>query len=251
MTSTLKIKAERAYRLGSGLAVEKILNPVEYNGIKIDANCGALETIHKARFFPYYRRNDHSIREKKLIDRYLPKNEAVIEFGGGIGYISSYVNKKLDDGTTQVVVEPNPQNISCNKKTKSLNNCDYSLLEGAYSANDTNVEFSFASKFSMGSADRNMSDNLIEVEGFSLSNLQQENSLENFVLISDMEGGEFRLVEEEIDILSELVPFAIIEFHPFDEYNEEEYLNKVVSAGFEIMDEISHTYAFKNNNLIE
>ena len=247
MMSTIQKKAKLAYRFACGYTVEKALNPIQYNGIKIDANCGALKTIHKARFFPYYKDNDHSIREKTLVDEYLPTNKPVIEFGGGIGYISSYVNKKLDDGITQIVVEPNPRNISCNKRTKDLNNCDYKLLEGAYSADNT-VEFSISPKFSMGSADRNMSDNQIEVKGFNLSQICQECDLENFVLISDMEGGEFRLIDEEIEMMAELVPFAIIEFHPFDEYNEEEYVNKLVSAGFEELNEISHTYAFKNTN---
>ena len=246
--STIHKKAKIAYRFASGYLVEKALNPIQYNGIKIDANCGALKTIHKARFFPYYKDNEHSIREKTLVDRYLPENKPVIEFGGGIGYISSYVNKNLEDGVTQVVVEPNPQNISCNKRTKNLNNCDYNLVEGAYSADNSSVEFSISPKFSMGSADRNMSDNQINAEGFSLSYIYQEYDLENFVLISDMEGGEFRLIGEEIEIISELVPLAIIEIHPFGKYNEEEYVNRLVSAGFEELDEISHTYAFKNTN---
>jgi hypothetical protein len=43
----------------------------------------------------------------------------MVELGGGIGYISAYIETKIENGTTQVVVKPNPHNISCNKKIRS------------------------------------------------------------------------------------------------------------------------------------
>lgn len=239
------------YQVASGYAVEKFYNPVNYNGIRIDANCGAIKTKNKARFFPYYFLNEHSIREKKLIDKYLPETHPVIEFGGGIGYISAYINNKIKDGKTQVVVEPDPDNFHCNSKTKELNHCDYKLLEGAYSSDDSKTKLSINDKFSTGSTEKtNTRDRQISVKGFSMSKICSDNDLENFVLISDMEGGEFGMIDDELDIISKSVPFMIIEFHPFDGINEKEYVSKIISSGFVQLDEDHGTYAFKNTNLV-
>ncbi|RLM39382.1 FkbM family methyltransferase [Haloarcula sp. Atlit-120R] len=248
--NTIKNKIAQAYQIMSGHAVEKFLNPVDYNGVKINTNCGAVQTKNKARFFPYYFRNEHSIREKNLIDAYLPENYPIIEFGAGIGYISAYIDSKVRDDERQIAVEPNPENVNCNKMTKQLNQSDYILLEGAYSANDDDVKLSLDNKFSSGSTEKEMSGRQISVEGFSISSICAEYELDDFVLISDMEGGEFRMIEEELNIISDFVPFAIIEFHPFDEFSEREYVDKMVSAGFVELDEMGGTYAFKNKSLI-
>ncbi|MHC3378478.1 class I SAM-dependent methyltransferase [Haloarcula sp. H-GB5] len=112
----------------------------------------------------------------------------MVEFGGGIGYISAYINDKLREGEMQIVVEPNPENVNCNKTTKSLNGCGYLFLEGAYSAHGEDVVLNLDSKFSSGSTEKKMSGEKISVEGFSISRICSEYGLEEFVLISDMEG---------------------------------------------------------------
>jgi FkbM family methyltransferase len=249
MLGFIKHRGKQGYQWFSGQIVESVLNPVNYNGIIIDANCGAIDTKNKARFFPYYFFNEHSIREKRLIDRHLPRDDPVIELGGGIGYISAYIDKKIGDRETQIVVEPNPDNVSCNKKTRNLNDSDYVLLEGAYSPNDSMVNLNINNKFSNGSTVKKMSNKQIEVEGFSLSNICSEYDLKGVTLLSDMEGGEFSMIDKELETLSDSVLFAIIEFHPFEEFTEDEYVDKMVSAGFEELDDIGGTHAFKNTNL--
>ncbi|GGM44109.1 hypothetical protein GCM10009006_26800 [Haloarcula argentinensis] len=251
LLNSIKNEIIDIYQMGSGYAVENFLNPVNYNGVKIDTNCGAIRTKNKARFFTYYFRNEHSIREKTLIDKYLPVDYSVIEFGGGIGYISAYINNKLSEGEIQVVVEPNPENVNCNKTTRSLNGCDYFLLEGAYSPHGEDVELSLDSKFSSGSTEKKMSSKKVSVQGVSISRICSEYELEEFVLISDMEGGEFRMIDEEIGVISESVPFAIIEFHPFEGFSEKEYVDKILSAGFVELEEVGGTHAFKNEKLLD
>lgn len=249
MIDFIKFKGKEKYQWLSGQIVENILNPINYNGILIDANCGSISTENKARFFPYYYFNEHSIREKTLIDRHLPRDHPVIELGGGVGYISAYIYKKIGDGVRQIVVEPSPDNVSCNKKTKELNDCDYILLEGAYSINDRSTTLNIGDKFSNGSTVNEISNRQIEVEGFSISSICSVYELEEITLISDMEGGEFSMINEELETLSDSVLFAVIEFHPFGEFTEDEYVDKMVSAGFEKLDDIGGTHAFKNTNL--
>jgi hypothetical protein len=50
MIDFVKRRGKKMYQWLSGQIVEKFLNPIEYNGIIIDANCGAISTKNKARF---------------------------------------------------------------------------------------------------------------------------------------------------------------------------------------------------------
>lgn len=235
------------YQLLSGLIVENLSNPIEYNGVTIDVNCGAIQTKNKARFFPYYVVNEHSWREKTLVDRHLPREYPVVELGGGIGYISSYIDSHLED-VTQVVVEPNPDNIHCNKTTRRLNDAEYVLLEGAYDPDSEETTLSLDSKFSSGSTTKRMSDNSVKVSGYSLATIASEYDLEVFSLVCDIEGGEFEVLDAELDLLAEKVALAIIEFHPFDDNRESAYVEKIVDVGFKKLDEVGGTYAFRNTS---
>lgn len=243
----MKDSGREIYQYLSGYVVEKTRNPVEYNGVVLDVNCGAISTRHKARFFPYYTLNDHSIRERILIDRHLPDDLSVVELGGGIGYISAYIDQHIGENA-QVVVEPNPRNAECNEKTRRLNDCDYALVEGAYSPNSTEVSLSMDSKFSSASTVKSRNGETVPVQGYSLSTLRTDYGLDRFALVCDIEGGEFSLLDEELDLLVERVPLAIIEFHEFGEFAERSYVERVEAAGFDVIDEEGGTYTFRNRD---
>lgn len=192
--------------------------------------------------------NDHSIRERILIDHYLPDDLPVVELGGGIGYISAYINQRIG-GNAQVVVEPNPRNVECNEKTRRLNGCDYVLVEGAYNPHSMDVSLSVDSKFSSGSTVKSRDGETVSVQGYSLSTLCADYGLDRFALVCDIEGGEFGLIDEELDLVAKRVPMAIIEFHEYGTFVEEEYVDTMIDAGFERIDEEGGTYVFRNRDL--
>lgn len=232
------------YQYISGLLVEKKLNPVNYNGVILDVNYGSIDTRYKARFCPLYILNAHSINEKELIDRNLSPDTPVIELGGGIGYISCYINQRLDS-QHQIVVEPNPSNIKYNKRNRRLNNCNYTLLEGAYHPVGESTTFQFGSRFSTGKTQ--VGNEGIEVAGFSLDSICQDYELDEFCLVSDIEGGEFPLIDNEMEILSERANMIIMEFHAKNAQEKEIYKRKIQNNGFSVVDESEKAIVFESH----
>jgi len=143
---------------------------------------------------------------------YLPKNMDVIELGGGAGIVSCIIGKIINPDRKHVVVEPNPYNIPIIEKHKILNNCNFKIENKMYNAGVNKEEI-----YELYSPIDNLvgfnKPKMLAVNSISLSDIMSKYDIKDFVLVSDIEGYEANLINDESDILVNYCPLIIIEFH--------------------------------------
>ena len=69
-------------------------------------------------------------KEQILAEKYIEKNDVVLELGARYGSVSCVINSKLSNKTNQVSVEPDSRVWGALKKNKKLNNCMFNIVEG-------------------------------------------------------------------------------------------------------------------------
>jgi FkbM family methyltransferase len=156
-------------------------------------------------------RDEYEQGERTLIETYLPPKTPVIELGGGIGVVSVHINRILDPGTTQVVLEPNKQVLPLLKRTKILNEADFDINKRAYSANQSEIKFYHGKRFWSASA-QSKTGSSEYVSATNLQNICSNYGIERFTLVADIEGGEIDL-SHELPFLEDYCDLAIIELH--------------------------------------
>lgn len=193
----------------------RMRNPIRRRGVALDTGSDLVrEEAHTILLGVY----EDEILD--FVDRHVPTATDVVELGGGIGFVASYVDRHVDDERTQVVVEPNPAVIADLKRTRELNGADFGLVEGAYEPNGEAVELSSDGRFLQASTVRRRGRSRT-VSGVSLRQVIAAFDLEEFVLIADMEGAEVHLVRAELDVILESCPYVIVEYHAFEDIERE------------------------------
>jgi len=69
--------------------------------------------------------------------------------------------------------------------------------------------------------------------------------LGDFTLVSDIEGGEFELLDEELDLISAKCSQAIIEFHTIEGSEIQHPIDKMKNEGFTQIFQSNRVYSFK------
>lgn len=139
--------------------------------------------------------------EHDRVNRFLPDMD-VIELGGGTGYISCFINKKLSPNRKHIVLESNTEWIPMIQNHAKLNNCHFDLINEAYSST-----------------------------GLNLASIIKTFSIRDFVLVMDIEGAEVDLINNELSVLDSC-KLAIIEFHPQFGIQVNEAYTKFIDSGF-------------------
>jgi len=139
-------------------------------------------------------------------------NYDIIELGGGIGYISCSLNKRLTD-KIHVVIEPNPLLISIIERSRQLNNCHFVVENKIYEPNNKFKLFDIITPDNNIVGLKNPVSCLIE--GINLSTIKTKYNIGNFCLVCDIEGDEFDLLSngKEVKILEDHCPTILMEFH--------------------------------------
>jgi FkbM family methyltransferase len=71
--------------------------------------------------------------ERTLIDRHVPGAAQVLEFGGCLGVVSCYINRRLDQPGRHKVFEANPTLIPVLQRNRELNQCSFTIEHGMIS----------------------------------------------------------------------------------------------------------------------
>ena len=151
--------------------------------------------------------------EKRLIDKYVEKNDIVLELGGCIGVISNVINRKLEDKSNHLVLEIDSLKYNYLNENKSLNNSDYLSINGVLSKKG-NVYYEKSTNFLSGKITEKKND--YPVKSFCLNELERKVGLVFNTLIMDIEGGEVELIKEiNLSSFNKL----IFEIH-FDRFNK-------------------------------
>ena len=188
-------------------------------------------------------RNKYEASEAAMILAYLPPNVPVIELGGSLGIVSRLVRSRLRADIRHLVLEANPEIIDvC--RGNALRGAPPGMSEVLNAAlfHDAKVvEFKLGHEIHNNSLyGDGLHCRLVKVPAVTLADLLERiGTPEHFVLISDIEGGEFAIFEHEAALLSRLT-VGIIELHPriygSMGRSEAELLDLCAASGLEVMD---------------
>jgi len=76
---------------------------------------------------------DWEYGEQLLLEKYLNKNDNILQLGGNIGGSCIMAGKILDKNSINICVEPNKEIINTLQKNKKYTNSNYKIIDGAIS----------------------------------------------------------------------------------------------------------------------
>ena len=191
-----------------GRLVELTGNKVNIDGIRLSVDNPLIPTHQKSTlYFGIYEGAERSFATKYL-DRSLP----TVEIGGSIGAVSCTVNNLLDDPTQHVVVECSPGLLPTLKNNRDINRCLFTIEPYALAYGKDTVSFG-THDFIGGSVFRTSSAQ-VSVPTITLRKLLDRSQFKIINLISDCEGAEVDLIDNEPDVMRDNVKWFIVELHP-------------------------------------
>lgn len=161
-------------------------------------------------FWGYYEKS-----ERLLVLRHLRSDLDVIEVGSGVGVISCCILRAQAPEKFLVCVEANPaaaatllQNIRRNYPGRQF----VRIVNGAIDYSGAKIASLQVDENLISSSVRQAGNSVTAVPALTLSQLQEDSSLESFALVCDIEGAEAGLLENEAKVL-ESCKQIIIELH--------------------------------------
>jgi FkbM family methyltransferase len=124
-------------------------------------------------------------QEQILAEEYIQPDDTVLELGARYGTVSCVINKKLNDKTRQVVVEPDNRVWDALNKNKERNNCFFHILQGFISRKKrTLTELEDWKGYGTSSVE----DTTSTIPTWTLEDIQDQTGLQFNVLVADCEG---------------------------------------------------------------
>lgn len=241
--------------LGIKKSLENILRykegkPVQYSGINLDLSEGDISPFIKMRILV----GTYENQEKVLIKRNLNSQTDVIELGGCLGATACVIDDLLDEETTHLVYEPNTELKPILERNKELNQANFEIKKEGYSSSGKDQTFYITEQAwgaGMYSEEKGVKEVTIPTK--SISSIFQGSDIDEFNLVADIEGAEFELIHDEIEILQEKCNKIIIEFHKIGEapLSIKEAKDILADAGFEKVDSRSNVMVYGNSKLQE
>ena len=187
--------------------------------------------------------------EREFVREYIPSDSSVVELGGGIGYISTYISRQLDSPSTHIVVEANERLIPSIENMADINGESFIILNRAYHPSKNPIDLycdtgEFVNSNVIGDGTVQES----SIETVTVEELISEYEIAQFSLVADIEGAEYELIDQEIDLLHRHCSTMIIEFHGEQE-KIRKYCEQLERAGFELVESSDDVVVFKNRNV--
>lgn len=209
--------------------------------------------LEGGNFHPVIRRtmeeDDFEKFQCDYIEGFLPTDSPTVDIGAGMGVTSSLAFKHTK--APVIAVEANPTVWDTLTEHLELNECDYEIYKRAYSPTGGSVELSLADLYRDSSAVYEPGHRTETVDAVSLETIVQEQELEEFSLLSNAEGIEYRLIEGELELLQEQADCLIISFHDLEpiESTPNEMDERLQENGFEKIADAGHVRVFKNKSI--
>jgi FkbM family methyltransferase len=178
--------------------------------------------------------------ERALIKKHILEDDVVLELGGCIGIVSVVTNIQLRDRAKHVVVEPNPELIPWISLNRDRNGARFTIEHCLVGKGGTTADFFIHPLIVGGSVDR-ATERKTQVVVRDIAELSERYG-EFSVIVMDIEGGETRLVIENIDRLRNM-RLLLIEEHPAitGEKGLEAMHEALEGAGFQLIDRIQQS----------
>lgn len=195
-------------RLKIVIARVRIGKRTEIQGVELDLSNVQMDSAMQSNL--YYGQYEQA--ERDAIKSHIKPDMDVVDLGACIGFTACTTNSILSESSTHIAVEPNPQVIPTLKTNRDLNNCNFDIIEAAYSTGSNTISINPTETAWSASLYRD-GNNTIESETVSLKQISDQYDISNAAIIVDIEGGEADLIENELEILEEKYNLLIIEFH--------------------------------------
>lgn len=231
-----------------GRFVEFSGNRVKIDGLTIDVDTPILSLLDKSLAF----QQRFELPERNAIKQYLDRLTPVIELGGNIGVVACTTNALLAEPNQHVVVEAHPILAEKLDQNRTLNQCQFSIINKAVAYDAETIEFyEHGTSSGIKEGSKAAAVDRYEVQTISLEAIMQEFSFEVFSLVCDIEGAEEDLVEREVDILAKHVKHFFVELHPLTVGTEsrDKTIMTLERAGFKQIWKENEVYVFANEHL--
>jgi FkbM family methyltransferase len=218
---------------------------IPFHKITIDVSDKVISPLTKSLlYYEAYEKN-----EVAFVKKYLLENDDVIELGSSIGVIGSIISHIQTNGR-YISVEADPGLINANRKNLSLNrNTDYVLINKAIDYFNKTVSFSSGKSTLAGKLNRDvLNGSTINVETITLNEICETFNLNNYTLVSDIEGAEITILLDDKSALSKCKKM-IIELHD-TEYNGKAYqiadmVGLITENNFDLLEQSGSVYVFQ------
>lgn len=196
-------------------------------------------------------REKYEISEINAIKKYLPDYRPVIELGASIGVIACFVNKRLQNPTQHIVIEPHPTIAALLIANRDRNQCQFKIVQAALAYTDTETIPLYLHESHTASSLQGSSTQSIAVATTTLQQILDEGQFQGVVLICDIEGMETDLVAHELHTLSTSVALIIIEVHErqLGAEKTQHMMTQLQDAGFTLRDHFSNVLVLENTGL--
>lgn len=214
-----------------GRYIELTGNIVYLDGVELTVKNPLVTTRHKSTiYFGIY-----EVGERELTKRFIDRDLPTVEIGASIGGVACTTNRLLRDPKAHVVLECNPIVLPTLEKNRALNGAGFSIEPRALAYGSETISFGVCpDHFMMG---RLYGDgDQITVPTITLRQVLDKYGFQTINLISDSEGAEVEMVDNESDLLRDCVKWIIIETHAAERGDNaiKKMLGKLGSLGFEI-----------------
>ena len=230
-----------------GRLVELFGNKVTIDGVTLLLDNPDILTKHKsALYFGIY-----EVAERNLCRRYLDPSVPLIEIGGSIGGVSCITNRMLNNRRRHVVVECNPTNSPTLTRNRDFNRCEFSIEPFALAYTTERIEFNVVPGGWLVGNVAGFEGNKISVPTITLRDIVRKYKFDTFCLISDSEGAEVDMVENEAELIKRHVKYLIVETHVKlrGQTATIRMLDRLKEIGFEINQKEKQVYAMTNCRL--
>jgi FkbM family methyltransferase len=192
--------------------------------------------------------NKYEAPERWAVARYVRQDLPVVELGGSMGVVACVTNKLLKNPAAHVVVEANPLVIPQLELNRTLNRCQFQILNRALAYGMASVTFRPSSNVCISSITAVGDQAPVTVETIALKDIVRDHGFARFNLICDIEGLEYDLVAHEMDVLKK-ADTIILETHA--RFIGEEkcglMMSQLKDAGFRVVKEIGYVVVLRQS----
>ena len=124
--------------------------------------------------------------EQELAQKYIEKDDIVLELGARYGSVSCIINSKLCNKNNQISVEPDSRVWDALEKNKKLNNCEFNIIKGFIGSKKmdlTNLDNHYG-----GYGSTFIYNDNTKIPSYKLDDIIKKYNLEFNVLVADCEG---------------------------------------------------------------
>jgi FkbM family methyltransferase len=210
---------------------------------ELDGCTFSLQTIPDSLTKLFLLDGQYELPERRAVKKHLRRDLPVIELGGALGVVACITNKLLAEPTAHVVVEANPLAIPQLQLNKESNHCAFEIVNRAVAYGVDAVTFCPTVDLASNSIESDGTqlygtEQPVTVEAVQLGRLVTEHGFDKFSLVCDIEGKEYDLVCQEIDVLKK-ADVIIMETHArlIGEDKNRFMLRTLTNAGFRIIEE--------------